>query len=81
MDSVIHDVESLFQVALSSLSVQIETSLEKAGVSQDIVDSVTAALSDYPPVFDGLQTQQQQMAYFKRNLNFIVSIRVNFLYS
>lgn len=79
MDSVIHDVESLFEVTLSFLSTQVETSLERAGVSQDVVESVTAALSDHPPVFDGLHTQQQQMTYFKRNFNFVVSITVFFI--
>ena len=77
MDSIIQDVQSLYAIALSSLSGQVTACLESADVPRDVLDSVTTIFSNPSQVFEGLQTQQQQLSYFRTNFNFVVRCLVH----
>lgn len=77
MDSLIYDVQSLFDIIVSNLSSQVQDCLQNSDVSQGVVESVGSMFHSYPSVFTGLQTQQQQLSYFRRNFNFVVSVYCN----
>ena len=75
LDKVIEGVTGLFQEQLSSLHSQIRSKLEEAGVD-------TATISGLSELFDqenvkhpflGLETQHQQMKFYKENFTFVVS--------
>ena len=72
MDSIIYDVQSLFEVALCRLNREV-AKLQTSVISQEVVESVDSIFTNFPQVFEGLQTQQQQLSFFRRNFNFIVS--------
>lgn len=74
MNIIIADIETLFGEALGAISTRLETALRNAGASQSIADLVTSTINGYPSsLFSGLKTEHQQLAYFKKNFNFIVS--------
>ena len=73
MDSLIYDVQSLFDIVVGNLSSQVQDCLQYSGVSQGVVESVESIFCNCPPVFAGLRTQQQQLSFFRRNFNFVVS--------
>ena len=72
MDAIICDVQSLFDIAIGELSSQIQTHLQQLGVTQEVARSIDSIFTNFPRVFEGLQTQQQQLAFFRSNFNFIV---------
>lgn len=74
MESIIYDVQSLVDVVVSSLSSQVQTCLQSSGVSQGVVENVGSIFSNCPRVFAGLQTQQQQLSFFRKNFSFVVSL-------
>ena len=74
MDAIIHDVQSLHDVALSSLRSQIMDKLKEEDLPNNVVDFVEDIFSQAPEIFCGLQTQHQQLSYFKANFNFVVSL-------
>lgn len=80
MDAIVHDVESLFEVAVGQLSDRILSKLKDAGVSNEILESVASECESGPPsnMFEGLRTQHQQLMYYKQNFKFVVSIIVRY---
>lgn len=74
MDDITKDVQELFLSALDNIQRQLKSlypddDLIQSGLSQHL--SSSNPLLD---LFDGLKTQQQQINYFTRELNMIVSI-------
>ena len=65
MDSMIQDVQSLFDIAVTNLSIQVQASLQNSRVSQGIVESVGSIFDNCQQVFEGLQTNQQQLSFFR----------------
>ena len=74
MDSIIHDVQSLYEVALAQLYNNVQRSLCDACVSSDVQETVEREFTcgPYTRVFSGLTTTSQQMAYFKQHFHFVV---------
>ena len=73
MDTMIYDIQSLFDIAISKLSTEVKTYLQQAGVQDEAAKHVDYMFSDFPKISNGLETQQQQLAFFRSNFNFIVS--------
>ena len=82
MDSIIFDVQSLYDVALSQLGDHINHILSEAGVDQGAMNSVAAEITNGPHmhIFDGLKTQSQQLAYYKEHFQFVVSAKYMYVY-
>ena len=78
VDSIIYDVQSLFDIVISNLSSQVQACLQSSGVSQRVAEGVDSIFSNCPRLFAGLQTQQQQLCFFRRNYNFVVSMATKF---
>ena len=57
---------------MSDLSDQVQMYLQQAGVSQEVTRGTESIFGQFPRVFDGLHTQQQQLSYYRSNFNFIV---------
>lgn len=79
VDTMIADFQSLYEIAISSCRHQVEAALLEAGISEDTITSVTVHLSEGSPftnIFRGLQTQQQQLVYFRRHFGLVVSVTV-----
>ena len=75
MDAVISDLQSLFQLALGEIRNRIELSLRDVAVPEQVVDHIRGELSEQSPyanVFQGLETQHQQLCYFRRNFKLVV---------
>ena len=72
MDTIIVDVQSLLDVAISDLSDQVQMYLQQAGVYQEVIRGTESIFGQFPRVFDSLHTQQQQLSYFRSNFTFIV---------
>ena len=74
MDSIISDVQSLYGVALSQLGDRVHRILNEAGVDRGVLNSVTAEMNNghHAHIFEGLNTQSQQLAYFKEHFQFVV---------
>ena len=73
MHSIINDVQSLFQIFTANISEKVQEYLLNVGVSHDVSAGIDPAVfNECPRVFEGLQTQQQQLSYFRMNFNFIV---------
>ena len=83
MDSIIHDVQSLYEVALAQLGDCIQRALCDASVNSDVKESVATELTggSYTHMFAGLTTVSQQMAYFKQHFNFVVCSFAWFLHT
>ena len=76
MNSIVNDVQSLFDIAITTLSAQIHTYLESCGTSKEVAEGIDQLIKNSPGVFEGLKTQQQQLSFFRSNFNLIVSIFV-----
>ena len=77
MDAMIGDVQSLHQVAMTSCRQRVERALTGVGKSEDIIASAMVHMTEDSPfmnIFCGLQTQHQQLAYFRRHFGLVVSI-------
>ena len=79
MDSIIFDVQSHDDVALSQLGDHINHILSEAGVDQGAINSVAAEITTMH-IFDGLKTQSQQLAYYKEHFQFVVSAKYMYVY-
>lgn len=75
MTSITDDVQSLYDVALTQIGSRIQKVLHEAGVDSEVRRSVAAEVSygPYTQLFSGLTTASQQLAYYKRHFNFVVS--------
>ena len=73
MDSIINDVQSLFDIAKSFLCTRIHAFLQSIDTSQEVAEGIDFLIKNSPGVFEGLRTQQQQLLFFRKNFNFIVS--------
>lgn len=74
MDSIIQDVQSLYEIALAQLSGGVQRILHDAGVTSSVQDTVAREFTDgvSTHMFTGLSTFSQQMTYFKQHFNLIV---------
>ena len=75
MESIIQDVQSLYEVALTQLSGRVQSILHDAGVTPSTRAMVAKEFTDgtYTHLFTGLNTNAEQMTYYKNNFNFVVS--------
>ena len=72
MDAIVNDVQSLFDIVNATLSTRVHTYLQSVGVSQEVAAGIDSLINNCPRVFEGLQTKQQQISFFRRNFHFIV---------
>ena len=74
IDSIIQDVQSLYEIALAQLSGGVQRILHDAGVTSSVQDTVAREFTDgvSTHMFTGLSTFSQQMTYFKQHFNLIV---------
>ena len=63
VDSIVNDVQSLFDSAKTTLSAQIHTYLESCGASKEVAEGIDQLIKNSPGVFEGLKTQQQQLCF------------------
>ena len=47
MDSIIYDVQSLFEVALCRLNREVRAKLQTSGISQGVVESVDSIFTNF----------------------------------
>ena len=77
MDCIIADTQSLFNLALYQISEHIDAIMKSGNVDNSIVRNVLSELnvssSPYGNMFHHLQTQAQQMQYFRDEFNLVVS--------
>ena len=75
MDSIIQDVQSLYKVALTQLSGRVQSILHSAGVKSSTQATVAKEFTDgtYTCLFTGLNTNAEQMTYYKNNFGYVVS--------
>ena len=77
MDAVIGDLESLHQVSMTVCRHEVATTLAEAGVSEDAITSAMVHMDQGEPIkniFRRLETQHQQVAYFRRHFGLVVSV-------
>ena len=81
LQGVIEGVTSLFQEHLSVLHTQVCRKLEEAGVQSSSFPGLGELFNDEEAgrPFLGLETQHQQLNYYKSNLNLLVSTCTKFL--
>lgn len=74
LDKVIEGVTGLFQGQLGTLHTQIESKPEEAGVDGATISGLSELFDqgNMTHPFFGLQTQHQQMKFYKENFTFIV---------
>ena len=82
MDSLIADVQSLFELGLSDLSKDVSHLLSQAGVEKDVLNAVLARITygSQAQLFHGLETQSQQLSYFKQNFGLVVCFFFHCIY-
>ncbi len=76
MDSIISDLQSLHSLVLGNIRDRIETTLQEASVPVDVGESILQHVSDdsaYANIFKGLETQSQQLRYFRNHFHLVVS--------
>lgn len=74
MNSIIVDVQSLFEVALSEILESIRRKIQGASVASDVSDLILQELGDSNPllhIFHGLETHHQQMRFFRTNFRLV----------
>ena len=79
---VIRGVTSLMQNHLSALQADINQLLVENGTSQFVIQQLNGLFSEngsYCLPFVGLETQHQQLQYYRTNFQFIVSYTQNYL--
>ena len=76
MDTIISDIQSLFQVSLTGISQRIKKTLRETEIRDSLLQSVLGHLKDGQPfcnIFQGLQSHHRQLNYFKAKFDLIVS--------
>ena len=75
MNEVISDLQSLLQVAHSQLAGALELPLSETGVSAEAAERIRHEIHKANPalIFQGLQTQSQQLQYFRTHFRLVVS--------
>ena len=78
MDVIISDLQSLLHVAHSQLLDAVELPLRQAGVSSEVAERIRDELHRANPasIFRGLQTQSQQLLYFRTHFRLVVSSEI-----
>lgn len=74
---MIGDFQSLHEVAMTSCRQKVERALTGTGISEDIIASAMVHMTEESPfmnIFRGLQTQHQQLTYFRRHFGLVVGI-------
>ena len=77
MDSIIFDVQSLFDVALGQMRQSVETILQRSSIPQGVMEAVSSELNEHSTsakIFHGLETQHQQQKYLRTNFNLVVTL-------
>ena len=77
MDAIVNDVQSLFDIVNVTLSTRVQTYLQSVGASEEAVEGIHLLFNNCPRLFEGLQTQQQQLSFFHKNFHFIVRRVIN----
>ena len=74
MNSIISDVQSLFELGLNDLKDDVKQVMDQAGISNETIGAVQMRISGstHAKIFQGLETQAQQLTYFQQNLNLVV---------
>ena len=76
LQGVIEGVTNLVQSHLDTLHSQVQQQLLQSGVSQATIDGIQPLFSDcgtYAHPFQGLETQYQQLKFYRQHFNLIVS--------
>ena len=76
MDSIIFDVQSLFDVALGQMRQSVETILQGNSIPQGVTEAALSQLNEHSTsanIFHGLETQHQQQKYLRTYFNLVVS--------
>ncbi len=78
MNTIIVDVQSLFEVAFSEIRGRIQRKIDDGSASLDVTGLILEELSDSNPllsIFHGLETYHQQMRFFRANFRQVVRMR------
>ena len=77
MDTILADLQSLFGVAFDRIRHQMEQRIVAASTIVDVKQVIQEELSDSSSlvnIFTGLETQHQQLRYFRSNFKLVVSM-------
>ena len=77
-ESIIKDVDSLYQVALDNIRFAAEGALKEAGILPGQIPGLSAILSPtgpYGKLFSGLETHHRQLTYMKEHFKLVVGVR------
>ena len=76
VQKVIEGVTTLFQSHLSTLRDQVFRKLAEAGIETNAIPGLgdLFELKEHSHPFLGLETKHQQLSFFRKHLNFIVSL-------
>ena len=77
-ESIIKDVDSLYQVALDNIQCAVEGALKEAGIMPDQMPALKTILSStgpYGKLFSGLETHHRQLAYMRSHFKLVVGVK------
>ena len=77
-ESIIKDVDSLYQVALDKIQCAVEGALKEAGIMPDEAPALKTILSStgpYGKLFSGLETHHRQLAYMRSHFKLVVGVK------
>lgn len=76
LQGVVEGVTGLMQRHVSSLHAQVCQSLRMSGTSEAAINSISSIFTEDGPMvrpFYGLETQHQQLSYYRKHFQLIVS--------
>lgn len=77
-ESIIKDVDSLYQVALNNIQCAVEGALKEVGILPSQIPELNAILSStgpYGKLFSGLETNHRQLVYMKSHFKLVVGVK------
>ncbi len=76
MDSLIMDIQSLFDVSLCSIRSRIHSVIQEVGLDDNTAGLIMAEVAECSSnqIFRGLSTQPQQMQFFRSHFGLVVSL-------
>ena len=77
MELIVQDVDSLYQLVISSMQERVTSSLQQDGVGADAIHKVSSIICETSGLFSGLHSQYRQLQFFKDHFGLQVN---NFFY-